>query len=331
MKQALLIGGTGVISLSVTQQLLQSGEWDVTVLNRGSHPELLPPGAKQLIGDIADEESMRRLLAGASFDCVAQFINYTPEQAERDIRLFSGRTGQYLFISSASAYRKPMPSPWITEETPLENPYWQYSRDKIACERVLFGEFARAGFPVTVVRPSHTYDRRKIPVQLHGKNGSWQVMRRILDGKPIVVAGDGESLWTMTHSRDFAAGFVGLAANPAAVGEAVHITTDESLPWNEIYRILGRALGRQPVFCHVASDALVRLDPSQEGPLLGDKSNSVLFDNSKLKRLVPGFRAQTRIEDGLRESVEYALAHPETARPDPAFDAWCDDVVRQYG
>ena len=331
MKKALMIGGTGVISLSVTRRLLQSGEWDVTVLNRGSHPELLPPGAKQLTGDIADEEAMRKALHGAYYDCVAQFINFTPDQAERDVRLFSGKTDQYIFISSASAYRKPMPSPWITESTLLCNPYWQYSRDKIACERVLFDAFIRSGFPVTVVRPSHTYDCRKIPVQLHGKNGSWQVAQRILSGKPVVVAGDGTSLWTLTHSRDFAKGFTGLMANSAAVGEAVHITSDESLPWDEIYRSIGRALGRQPVFCHVSSDALIRRDPSQEGPLLGDKSNSVLFDNSKIKRLVPGFCAQTRAEDGLRESVEYALSHPEAAQPDPDFVDWCDGIVRAQG
>ncbi len=329
MKKALLIGGTGVISLSVTRRLLQSSEWDVTVLNRGTHPELLPKGAKLLCCDIADEAAAVQALSGQYYDCVAQFINFTPEQAQRDVRLFSGKTAQYIFISSASAYRKPMPSPWITESTALCNPYWQYSRDKIACERILFDAFVQSGFPVTVVRPSHTYDCRKIPVQLHGKIGSWQVAERIRQGKPVVVAGDGTSLWTLTHSRDFAKGFVGLMANPAAIGEAVHITSDESIPWNEIYRSLGRALGREPIFCHVASDAIIRRDPAQEGPLLGDKSNSVLFDNHKLKRLVPGFCAETRIESGLRESVEYALAHAELMQPDPAFDAWCDQVIRE--
>jgi len=328
MKKALLIGGTGVISLSVTRRLLESGEWDVTILNRGTHPELVPDGAKLLCCSIADEAAAKQALAGRFFDCVAQFINFSPDQAERDLRLFGGKTNQYLFISSASAYRKPMPSPWITESTALCNPYWQYSRDKIACERVLFDAFTRSGFPVTVVRPSHTYDCRKIPVQLHGQNGNWQVVERIRQGKPVIVAGDGTSLWTLTHSRDFAAGFVGLMANPAAVGEAVHITSDESVPWNEIYRSIGRALGKAPRLCHVATDTIIRSDPDQEGPLLGDKSNSVLFDNSKLRRLVPGFCARTRIEAGLRESVEYALAHPQLMQPDPEFDAWCDRVAR---
>lgn len=329
MKKALLIGGTGVISLSVAQRLLQSGQWEVTLLNRGTHPELLPAGASLLQCDVSDEAAAEKALSGRRFDAVAEFIAFEPAQVERDIRLFSGRTDQYLFISSASCYRKPLPTPWITESTALCNPYWQYSRDKIACERVLEEAFDRQGFPMTIVRPSHTYDCRKVPVQMHGKNGSWQVLDRIRTGRPVIVAGDGTSLWTLTHSRDFAVGFAGLMANHAAVGEAVHITGDESVPWNEIYRAIGRAIGREPVFCHVSSDRIIRFDPSQEGPLLGDKSNSVLFDNRKIKRLVPGFCATTRMETGIHEAVEYALSHPSVQLADPAFDAWCDALAAE--
>ena len=326
MKKALFIGGTGVISLSCTRRLLDSGEWEVTLFNRGSRPDLLPAGVKTICGDIGDEAAAAAALQGKTFDVVADFIAFTAEQAQRDVRLFAGRCGQYVFISSASAYQKPPRTPHITESTPLYNPYWQYSRDKIACEEVLTKAYREQGFPVTIVRPSHTYDARKIPVQMHGDAGSFPVVERIRQGKPVVVAGDGTSLWTITHSRDFAVGFTGLMGNPAAVGETFHITSDESVTWNQIYDYIGAAVGRKPQLCHVSSQMLLRSRPQLEGPLLGDKINCVLFDNSKIKRFVPGFCARIRADEGIYEAVSLAL-RAESRPQDPAFDAWCDEIA----
>ncbi|MDR3120408.1 MAG: SDR family oxidoreductase [Clostridiales bacterium] len=326
MKKALFIGGTGTISGACTRRALEAG-FEVTLLNRGSSPA--PRGARQIVCDISDEAAVRAKLTGeaAWFDVVADFIAFRPEQAERDVRLFSGAAGQYIFISSASVYQKPAAYYLITESTPLSNPYWQYARDKIACELTLMEAYRGSGFPVTIVRPSHTYNETKVPVAIHGKAGSWQVLRRILDGKPVLVPGDGLTWWTFTWSADFAAGFVGLMGNPHALGEAVHITSDEKLTWNAAYQTLGRALGREPLLAHVSVDTLKRFDPALEGPLLGDKANSVIFDNSKLKRLVPGFAATTRYDEGARAAVEYLLAHEALQNPDPEFDAFCDRVV----
>ena len=252
-----------------------------------------------------------------------------PEQIERDIRLFSGRTGQYMFISSASAYQKPPASPWITEETPLENPYWPYSARKAECERVLRRAQAEARFPVTIVRPSHTYGPRGIPLAFYGKN-TFSVLDRMRAGKTVIVPGDGSTLWTLTHSRDFAVAFVGLMGNPGALGEAFHITSDESLTWNQIYETVGAALGVQPNILHIASDTLGAACTNFVGSLTGDKSNTVLFDNSKIKRFVPEFHATIPFAQGARECVEYVYAHPECQLPDPAFDRWCDELIVRY-
>lgn len=324
----LFIGGTGTISMAITNLASQMG-MDVTLLNRGNRNYSLPENVRTISADIGNEEDCARKLEGEKFDCVCDFICFLPEQAQRDIRLFEGKTRQFIFISSASCYQKPLSNYLITESTPLCNPFWQYSRDKIACEDVFMDQMRRSGFPVTIVRPSHTYDNRRIPVAIHGEKGSWQVIERIRQHKPVVVHGDGQSLWTFTHNEDFARAFMGLVGNPHALGEAVNITSDESLTWDSAYRIIGNALGEEPVIHHVSSDKLCQIDKSLEGPLLGDKANSVVFDNTKLKRLVPGFTAQIRFDQGVGMALRYIEEHPEECQiPDPEFDRWCDEVCR---
>ena len=325
--KALFLGGTGTISSACTA-LAQRQGWEITLLNRGSRPA--PEGMEQLVADRHDVDAMKKALAGRRFDVVADFIAYGPLDVQRDVELFRGKCDQYIFISSASVYQKPVSDYLITESTPLANPYWQYSRDKIACEEVLMEAYRREGFPVTIVRPSHTYCERAIPMGVHGDGGSWQLVRRMQAGKPIIVQGDGSSLWTFTFNTDLAKGFCGLMGNPHAIGQAVHITSDESVTWDQAYESIGRALGVKPHLVHIATDFLVACDPSLMGPLLGDKSRSVVFDNSKIKRLVPGFCATVRYDQGVRICLDYIAQHPELQTEDPAFDAWCDRVIAAY-
>ncbi len=270
---------------------------------------------------------MARLIGDMTFDVVADFIAFVPQQIERDIRLFTGKTSQFIFISSASAYQKPLSHYRITESTPLANPYWEYSRNKIACEERLMEEYRQKGFPITIVRPSHTYDERSVPLAVHGRKGSWQVIDRIIKGKPVIIHGDGSSLWTLTHNTDFAKAFVGIMANPAAIGEAIHITSDESLTWDAIYDSIGRALGVTVKKVHVATDFLIACDPGLTGSLLGDKTHTVVFDNSKIKRLVPGFTATMRFDQGVRLCIDYLLSHPELQVADDEFDLFCDRII----
>ena len=327
-RKALFIGGTGTMSSAITRQLAAEGEWDLTLLNRGNRNADLPGNVRVLEADINDEEAVGRLLEGTQWDCVCDFIGFVPEQVERDWRLFRGRTKQYMYISSASAYQKPAASPYITEGTPLVNPYWEYSRNKIACEEFLMEKHRSEGFPVTIVRPSHTYDERSVPLGVHGDKGSWQVLRRMLDGKPVLIHGDGTSQWTLTHNSDFAKGFIGLMGNPHALGNAFHITSDETLTWNQIYKTIADVLGVELKAYHVSADFLDEAGPYDfRGGLTGDKSCTVLFDNAKVKRAVPGFRATVRFEQGVRQTIGHILAHPELQVPDPEFDAWCDRVV----
>ena len=327
-RKALFIGGTGTISAAITRQLAAEGEWDLTLLNRGNRNEGIPKNVHILKADIDDEVGVRTLLAGTQWDCVCDFIGFVPAQVERDWRLFKGRTKQYMYISSASAYQKPPTSPFITEGTPMVNPYWEYSRNKIACEAFLMGKFREEGFPVTLIRPSHTYDDRSVPLGVHGDNGSWQVLKRMMEGKPVIIHGDGTSQWTLTHNSDFAKGFVGLMGNPKAIGEVFQITSDDTLTWNQIYETVADALGVPLKAVHVASEFLDEVSPYDfRGGLIGDKANTVLFDNSKLKRAVPGFQATVRFEQGVRRTIENILAHPEYQREDPVFDAWCDRVI----
>lgn len=323
----LFIGGTGTISMAVSKLLLSQGH-TLYLINRGSRNSGLCGSIVELKADINDENTVRELIKDLAFDAVADFIAFTPEQLQRDHRLFSGRTRQFIYISSASAYQKPASAHRISEGTPLANPYWEYSRNKIAGEEFLMKLYREEGFPVTIVRPSHTYSERSVPVGVHGANGSYAVIRRMLEGKAVIIHGDGTSLWTLTHSTDFAKGFAGLVGNIHAIGEAVQITSDESLTWNQIYQIIADALGVKLNALHVSSeflDACSSYDFS--GSLLGDKANTVVFDNRKLKRLVPGFTATVRADQGIRDTLSYVLSHPECQKEDPAFDSWCDQVV----
>jgi nucleoside-diphosphate-sugar epimerase len=328
MKKALFIGGTGTISTAITRKVAKDGEWELWLLNRGNRSDILPREVGVINADINDEEDVLRKLEGTEWDCVCDFIGFVPSQVERDYRLFKGRTRQYMYISSASAYQKPVPSPWINEGTALANPYWQYSRDKIACEDFLMKKYREEGYPVTIIRPSHTYDERSVPLGVHGKNGSWQVLKRMLEGKPVIIHGDGTSLWTMTHNSDFAKGFTGLMGNPHAIGTAFQITNDETLTWNQIYSTIADVLGVELRPYYVASEYLASVsDYDLMGSLVGDKACSVIFDNAKLKRAVPGFNPTVRFEQGIRMTIENVLAHPSLQKEDPEFDAWCDRVI----
>ncbi|WP_127592685.1 SDR family oxidoreductase [Paenibacillus lautus] len=325
--KALFIGGTGTISSAITRKLLEQG-CELYLLNRGNRNDVLPEGAHILQADIHDEDRVAQLIQDLEFDVVADFIAFEPADLERDYRLFADKTKQFIFISSASAYQTPLSDYRITEGTPLSNPYWAYSRNKIACEDYLMKQYREHGFPVTIVRPSHTYDERSIPLGVHGSQGSWQVVKRMLENKPVLIHGDGTSLWTLTHNTDFAKGFIGLMGNIHAIGESVQITSDESLTWNQIYQIIADALGVQMNAVHVSSEFLDATSTQDfRGSLLGDKANTVVFDNSKLKRLVPDFVATTRADQGIKQTVGYILAHPEHQREDEEFDLWCDKVV----
>jgi len=328
--KALFIGGTGTISTAISKQLIEKGH-ELYLLNRGNRNNALPVGANILKTDINNEESVAELIKGMEFDVVADFIAFIPAQLERDYRLFNDKTKQFIFISSASAYQTPLADYRITEGTPLSNPYWEYSTNKIACEEYLMRQYRENGFPVTIVRPSHTYDERSIPLGIHGSKGSWQVAKRLMEGKPVIIHGDGTSLWTMTHNSDFAKGFIGLMGNIHAIGEPVHITSDETLTWNQIYESIADALGVKLNAVHVPSEFLAACSKEDyRGALLGDKANSVVFDNTKLKRLSPEFVATTRFDQGIKQTVKYVLAHPEYQVEDKEFDAWCDMVISTF-
>lgn len=325
----LLIGGTGTISSAITRQLAEGGH-ELWLLNRGNRKNEVPANVRQVNCDINDEAEVMRQTGAEVFDAVCEFIGFLPSQVERDIRLFTGRTRQYVYISSASAYNKPAASHVITEGTTLANPYWEYSRNKIACEELLMRTYREAGFPVTIVRPSHTYCERGVPVSVHGPKGSWQVLKRMMEGKPVLVQGDGSSLWTLTWNEDFARGFIGLLGNPKAIGEAFQIMSDEQLTWNQVYQSVANALGVTFKPYYVSSEFLAAVSPKAydfTGNLLGDKSVTVVFDCTKLKRAVPGFCATTRFDEGVRRCVAYLQSHPELQEEDPEFDAWCDRVI----
>lgn len=328
MRTALLIGGTGVISMSVTRLLAADEDWRVCVLNRGNRNAGLPDSVETIAADVSKPDEARRALGDRAFDVVADFIAFTPEQVERDVELFAGRTRQYVFISSASAYQKPATRLPITESTPLRNPYWQYSRDKIACEDLLTRAYRETGFPMTIVRPSHTYGYFNLPLAVQGANRGFQVLDRIRRGKPVVIPGDGSSLWVVTHADDFAVGFAGLMGNPLAVGHAFHITSDDVHTWNSIYGHIADALGVELNPFHMASDEIIESLPSQSGNLLGDKAVSATFDNAKIRAFVPAFAPRIRFADAARRIVGNMTTLPELQIPDPEFDAWCDRVTK---
>ena len=328
-REALFIGGTGTISMAITRSLAKNEGWHLTLLNRGNRKADIPDGVDVINVDINDEEAAAKVLEGKNFDTVCDFIGFVPSQLERDYRLFKGKVKQFMYISSASAYGKPVADYRITEGTALANPYWEYSRNKIACEDFLMKKFREEGFPVTIIRPSHTYDERSIPMGVHGSKGSFQVIKRMMEGKPVIVHGDGTSLWTMTFNEDFAKGFIGLMGNPHTIGEAFQITNDESLTWNQIFKTIADALNVEYKPYYVSSHFLAKVGKKYdlEGGLIGDKANSVVFDNTKLKKAVPGFAPSIRFEEGVRRCLDYILSHPECQVEDPEFDEWCDNII----
>jgi len=321
----LVIGGTGIISSAVTRLAVERG-LDVTVLNRGSSATRpVPEGAEVVQADVRDPASVRAALGSREFDSVVDWVAFTPEHVQTDVDLFAGRTGQYVFVSSASAYQTPPERLPVTESTPLRNPFWQYSRDKIACEDLLTRAYRDTGFPVTVVRPSHTYDRTLVPL-----DGGWTAVERMRQGREVVVHGDGTSLWTLTHHEDFARGMVPLLGNPRTLGEAFHITSDDAPTWDQIVRALAAAAGVEPRIVHVPSDAIAAADPEWGAGLLGDKAHSMVFDTTKLRRLVPEFATTIRFEQGAREIVDWHDADPARRVVDARMDALMDDLVARF-
>jgi nucleoside-diphosphate-sugar epimerase len=323
--KVLFVGGTGIISSACCQLAVERGI-DLTVLNRGqSTSRPLPAQATVLRADIRDPASVKEALADREFDAVVEWVAFTTEHIRTDLELFRGRTGQYVFISSASAYQTPPARLPVVESTPLANPFWQYSRDKIACEDLLVAAYREEGFPATIVRPSHTYDKTLVPF-----DGGWTAVARMRQGKPVVVHGDGTSLWTLTHHVDFARGFVPLLGHPSTLGEAVHITSDDTPTWNRIAEDLAAAAGVEARIVHVPSDAIAAADPVWGAGLLGDKSHSLVFDNSKLRRLVPDFVATIPFHVGAREIVAWHDEDPARQRVDSRLDALMDELVETY-
>jgi nucleoside-diphosphate-sugar epimerase len=324
--KVLFIGGTGFISTAVSRQLVAAGI-DLSLLHRSaSHGTV--PGAQHLTADINDATAIHSVLQDRPFDVVVDWIAYTPSDIERDCALYSGRIKQYIFISSASAYQKPPATYRITESTPLYNPYWLYARDKIACEMRLLQAYREDGFPITIVRPSLTYDPN-LPIAIGGW-GCYTLADRLKKGQPIIVHGDGSSLWVVTHADDFARGFLGLIGNEQALGHAFHITSDEVLTWNQIYESIADALGVDANIVHIPSDFIARMDPDLGGSLLGDKTWSTVFDNSKIKTFVPEFRAIIPFRDGIRRTLDWFTADEQRRRVDANVNAQMDRILAAF-
>ena len=322
--KVLFIGGTGIISSGCVRLALERG-MDVTLLNRGKSFRPTPQGADVIEADIRDFNAAKTALGSRTFDVVAEFTGFVPEHIETDLKLFSGKIGQYLYISSASAYQTPPQKVPVTEETPLDNPVWEYSRNKIACEARLLQAFRETGFAVTIVRPSHTYDETLLPF-----DGGWTVVDRMLKNKPVIVHGDGTSLWTMTFNTDFAKGFMGLFGKKEAIGEAFHITSDEWLTWNQIFSLTADAFGVTPKLVHVPSELIDQFDSAWGDGLLGDKAHSFMLDNRKIKALVPDFICTVPFIEGIRKVSRWYLSHPEHQIVNPIFDANCERILAAY-
>ncbi len=323
--KVLFIGGSGIISSACSALAIERGV-ELHVLNRGqSSLRPLPEGVVVHRGDVRDASSVREALHGHEFDAVVDWVAFTPEHVATDVELFRGRTGQYVFISSASAYQTPPSRLPVTESTPLRNPYWQYSRDKIACEDLLLTAYRDEGFPATVVRPSHTYDRTLVPF-----DGGWTMVERMRQARPVVVHGDGSSLWTLTHNTDFARGFVALLGNPRTLGEAFHITSDDVLTWDAIARCLADAAGVEADIVHVPSDAIAAADPAWGAGLLGDKTHSFVLDNRKIRSIAPDFATTVRFEQGAREIVAWYDEDPVRKQVDARMDRLMDELVSRW-
>ena len=327
--KVLFIGGTGIISTACTALAAQRG-MGLTLVTRGQKlAQQLPRGVRSLVADVNDP-ALAQKLEGQSFDVVVDWIAYAPADIERDLKLFRGRTRQFVFISSTSAYQKPPAHYLLTEATPLANPYWEYARNKIACEERLMQAYRDEGFPVTIVRPSLTYGETSIPLVLNSWQKPYTAVDRMLRGKQMLVPGDGTSLWVVTHNTDFAKGLVGLLGQQQAAGEAFHITSDEVLSWNQLFRIVGAAVGVEPKLVHIASDSIAACIPEKRGTLLGDKSVSVVFDNSKIKRFVPEYSATTTFADGVRQTLAWFNADPARKQIDDRLNATMDKLVTAY-
>jgi nucleoside-diphosphate-sugar epimerase len=325
----LMIGGTGVISTAVSELFVRQGQ-DLYLLNRGIHNEPAMKGVTILHGDMNDEQSIRRILDKASFDVVVDWIVYTPEQAQRDIRLFTGKTSQYIFISSASAYQRPVKNYIITEETPLDNPFWEYSRKKINCEKLFMDSYKADGFPVTIIRPSLTYGDTIIPYPFASWQKPWSMIDRMRKGKRVIVPGDGTSLWVLTHNTDLAKGLAGLMYKPEAIGEAFHITSDEVLTWEETLNQIAEGIGVEPKATHISCEFISAFMPDKIGSLIGDKSSSVVFDNSKLKKLVPDFKATVLFREGFARTFAYFEAHLELQDIDIQYEEELDKIIAAH-
>jgi nucleoside-diphosphate-sugar epimerase len=321
----LFIGGTGIISSACARRALAVGH-DVHLLNRGeSATRPSPPGAHVLHADVRDPAAVRAVLGDLTFDVVVDFVAFTPGHVQQDVDMFTGRTGQYVFISSASAYQTPPTHLPIIESTPLRNPFWEYSRQKIACEDLLVREYREHAFPVTIVRPSHTYDQTLVPM-----DGGWTVVDRMRRGLEVVVPGDGTSLWTITHNSDFAVGLVGLLGATAAIGEAFHITSDEALTWNQIFTQVADAAGVEAHLVHVTSDAIAAADGTLGAGILGDKSHSMVFDNAKIRSLVPQFAPSVSFRQGAREIVAWYDGDPARKVVDARMNHLFDTLIATY-
>ncbi|MDQ2086212.1 SDR family oxidoreductase [Herbivorax sp. ANBcel31] len=327
--KVLFIGGTGIISEAVTKLAAKNGI-DLYLLNRGNRKEFIPPNVKTIKCNIRDLKSASEILKSYFFDVVVNWTAFTPEHIKTDLELFEGKVNQYIFISSASAYQKPLSHYLVTESTPLCNPYWQYSRDKIACEELLMDKYRNSGFPITIVRPSFTYGVSMIPAALNSWNHPWSLIDRMKKNKEIIVHGDGTSLWTMTHNRDFAKGFVGLIGNMQSIGHAFHITSDEVLTWNQIYNYIGMAAGVKPNLIHIPSDFISRYFPEAVGSLLGDKAVSAVFDNSKIKRFVPDFLPSIPFALGIKETVRWFEQNSHRCTVDEDWNNSMDNIISQY-
>ena len=324
--RVLFIGGTGVISSACVREAVAGRGIELYVLNRGRSATWgVPDGVTELRGDVRDAASVQKAVDGLDFDSVVDFVAFTPDHVRADLELFRGRTGQYVFISTASAYQTPPSRLPVTESTPLRNPYWQYSRDKIACEDLLVAEYRDNAFPATIVRPSHTYDATKTVL-----SGGWTSLARMRAGKPVIVHGDGTSLWTVTHHDDFARAFVPLLGHPRTYGEAFHITSDDVLTWNQIARALATALGVTARIVHVPSDVIAAADPEWGAGLLGDKAHSMVFDNSKLRSVVPGWRATIPFERGASQIADWYLADPARQVVNDKLDALMDKLAADF-
>jgi len=323
--KVLFIGGTGTISTAVSNLAIERGI-DLYLINRGKS-SIFIEGATSTVADINNIEEVEAVLEGHHFDVIVNWIVFTVDQLERDIQLFKDKCDQYIFISSASAYQKPITHPVITESTPLANPYWEYSRNKIACEERLMQAYRNEGFPMTIVRPSHTYDRN-IPAAVG--RGNYLIPKRILEGKPVIAHGDGTTLWTLTHSEDFAKGFVGLMGNPETIGHAIHITSDFWITWNQIYEQIGDALGVKPNIVHMPSEFIANVDPGVGAGLLGDKMWCVIFDNSKIKRFVPDYVATIPFYEGIRKTIAWFQEDESRMQVNPDDDALIENLLQAY-